>query len=189
MKVDDAKVLLMLDKTAIDSTYFIPLSTFEMKSDSIAFVPFFPEDYEILSAEGFHSIARFSSDSVFFKLNENLKQDTLKVRFGTSFGKLRGYAYYFMSKVPTGIHPVVSDTLEITISPNPAKNTFSLQVKRYNNEKLQVYIYDTQGKRIEERIVTSSLPTFNIAVYPPGVYFVVVHNEKQIITSLRLVKK
>jgi len=189
MNVYDAKVLLMLGGTAIDSTYFIPPSTIKMASDSIAFVPSFPEDYEILSAESFNSVAGFSNDSVFFKLKDSLEQDTLKVGYGTSFGKLKGYTYYFMNKSATGVHPVVPDKLGITISPNPAKNMFTMQIKHYDNEKLQVYIYDTQGKKMEERTVTSNISTFNIATYPQGVYFVTVYDKNNIISNQKLIIK
>jgi len=188
MNVSTNKVYLTLNNAAIDSTCFIPPTTIETIFDSIAFTPGFSEDYEILSAEAFHSEASFSNDSVFFKFSGEIEQDTLKVGFGTPFGKLKGYTYYYVEKKNiTGIGNIQHNGIELY--PNPATDICRLLVPdELCNENTVYVIVNPAGKVFHKETIKNEETTIIVSHLPASVYFIVVFDDKQIIANRKLIK-
>ena len=91
---------------------------------------------------------------------------------------------------PTGIaSPKVMDK-DFKLYPNPATEIVHLAVtNKLSNEKIAYAIVNPLGQILHKELIRNEETVIDVSSFPAGVYFVVIHNEEQIITSLRLVKK
>ena len=103
MNAGTNKIVLLLDTAAMDYTCFVKPEIIEITSDTLVLVPVFPEKYTLLSVKAFHSEVYRNNDSILFICPDDVARDTLKVGFGSEFGKLKGYTYYFPYKKCQGI--------------------------------------------------------------------------------------
>ena len=83
----------------------------------------------------------------------------------------------------------VSD-FSIQVSPNPARDIFTVQIRTNNNSKAELIIRDVFGRTMERMMVNDNYQIRIGAVYAPGIYFVelIQGNEKRITRIVKLSK-
>ena len=82
------------------------------------------------------------------------------------------------------------DTIEANdfkISPNPAKNNFTLELGTFNNNSV-VEIYDVLGKKVLNRKINAIATTFDISNWNSGLYIIKISSEKSVVMK-RFVKQ
>ena len=82
------------------------------------------------------------------------------------------------------------DTVEFNdfkISPNPAKNSFTLELGTFNNNAV-VEIYDVLGKKVLNRKINAITTTFDISRWNSGLYILKISSEKSVVMK-RFVKQ
>lgn len=76
---------------------------------------------------------------------------------------------------------------EISIFPNPAKETLHIRQKR--NAFVTATMYDVQGKKVNRYVLENSLSTIDIKAFTPGLYFLVLESESGKKEIQKFVKK
>ncbi|MFT4780341.1 MAG: hypothetical protein ACJAZK_000372 [Psychroserpens sp.] len=96
--------------------------------------------------------------------------------------------YGSVSVVPEGTLSVSSSNISsFSISPNPARNSFTLDLGALNNNVL-VEIYDVLGKKVLNRKINATTSTFNISSWNSGLYIIKISSEKTVLMK-RFVKQ
>lgn len=93
-------------------------------------------------------------------------------------------------EAPTGIMQPTAKT-GIKLYPNPATDICYLQISSelYANQKLAYAIVSPRGQLFAKSVIHDEKTDINVNELPSGVYFVVVYDEKQVISSQKLIKK
>jgi hypothetical protein len=78
-------------------------------------------------------------------------------------------------------------TNDFKISPNPAKNSFTLELGAFNNE-VSVEIYDVLGKKVLNRKINALTTTFDISKWNSGLYIIKISSENSVLMK-RFVKQ
>jgi hypothetical protein len=171
-------VYLQTGEQAMDSSYFVPITTLETHADSIWITPLFsPEDYVILSVEAIHSEVSFANDSIFLYKPQDIVNDTVKVGFGICYGngtqRLKGYTYYLITHKETAIDEVLAK--EISIYPNPVRDELKIETGDLQINTIQ--IVDLTGKVIyhSSQMINNSI---NVSTLSAGVYLIKVDTDK-----------
>ncbi|MEM5564429.1 T9SS type A sorting domain-containing protein [Psychroserpens sp. AS72] len=76
-----------------------------------------------------------------------------------------------------------NDTFEVNdfkISPNPAKNNFTLELGTFNNNAV-VEIYDVLGKKVLNRKINAIVTTFDISKWNSGLYIIKISSETSVV--------
>lgn len=82
------------------------------------------------------------------------------------------------------------DNIEVNdfkISPNPAKNNFTLELGAFNNNAV-VEIYDVLGKKVLNRKINAIATNFDISRWNSGLYIIKISSEKSVVMK-RFVKQ
>lgn len=75
----------------------------------------------------------------------------------------------------TGVDEFLSSD-NITIFPNPVTNVLNIKFNRYNNELVEMEIFDLTGKIVHSSSIFSGITEFNVEHLENGVYFVRLNN-------------
>lgn len=78
--------------------------------------------------------------------------------------------------------------LELLAYPNPTRDLLRLSIGNYNNENLTYYLYDMQGKLLENKEVVNSTTTIDMNALPASNYLLNVRDDQKIITSFKIIK-
>ena len=70
---------------------------------------------------------------------------------------------------------------EITLYPNPANNTLTLDFIQQQNTTLS--IYDIQGKQLLHQNISEELSQLDISAFAKGIYIIKVQSDKEILQS------
>jgi hypothetical protein len=94
----------------------------------------------------------------------------------------------FITVVPEGTLSISEpNTTNFKISPNPAKNDFTLELGIFNNNSV-VEIYDVLGKKVLNRNLDASTTTFDISRWNSGLYIIKISSENSVLMK-RFVKQ
>ncbi len=77
---------------------------------------------------------------------------------------------------------------KISISPNPTKDQFIISCPKVLNRILTIDVYDSFGKLIQEKLISSESTILNSTSWPSGIYFMEIKSGDSIITR-KLVKE
>ena len=77
--------------------------------------------------------------------------------------------------------------IEITISPNPARNTLNIKLPNSDSD-MKLEVFDVLGKRVYQGIITQLESSVNVLNWKSGVYLVRVSNNDMVQTK-RFIKK
>ena len=171
-----------------DATYIVPASAQSIKAGTQgSFRTMLPQDYTIRVYKSKNPDAvQVDNTTILYNAPDNFVSDTLYYEFRLD-DRLKGYSRIYLKESVTGVPDISVPAVEIY--PNPTADKFVLYVPCKENEQLQVSIYDMNGQKIEEQIISGNSTVFNINNYKQGVYFVrIVAQSGQSVTK-KLIKK
>ena len=95
--------------------------------------------------------------------------------------------------VPFGTGTNVPDftavSSQISVFPNPTADIVFLKLDMDNIENCTYYLYDLQGREIQNRNITAKLTDLNFAPFESGVYILRVIKEKTLVQEFKIVKR
>ena len=86
----------------------------------------------------------------------------------------------------TGINEVDNKNLSMKIYPNPAQQSFTIELPQQQNFNL--FVYDVTGRKVVQRTNTTGAVSINCSGFTSGIYFVQAVNEKNSL-SCKLIKQ
>ena len=126
-----------------------------------------------------------------FYLTGNFSADTFCIDNICLTGEISGInSHLFLAKfhqTPTGIEPIPFTDNTLTLFPNPAHETVS--INNTNLQPNQIRVVDALGRTISVSITTTANQTqINTSSLPPGLYMVLV-NDGNTILSAKMMKE
>ena len=82
-----------------------------------------------------------------------------------------------------------SEKLTLLTYPNPTSNNLLLKLSETPQDKLEYTVFDIQGKQILRGIITSKETKIKTQYISNGVYFLKVTQNKQLLQSIKIIKK
>lgn len=83
----------------------------------------------------------------------------------------------------------LSRNLTLLPYPNPTSNNLILKISDTPQDKLEYTLFDIQGKQIMTGKITGTKTTINVQDISNGVYSLKVTKDKQLLKSLKIIKK
>ncbi len=80
---------------------------------------------------------------------------------------------------------LLPEELSISIYPNPAQDF--LHIESQENMKIELSIHSVSGKVIHRENIKSKIAKLDLSIIPPGIYMIVLTNDKNIIGTSRLI--
>lgn len=96
-------------------------------------------------------------------------------------------SFAFPMSCSTGIHETVQEP-GISIYPNPAEETFTVNIPGNNNKNALISIVDITGKTMEQITTQQTITTLSRGNMDGGVYFLIVRTEKGAFTNKLILK-
>ena len=114
-----------------------------------------------------------------------------KKEFTTDFHLVKGKMVFDkQASVFLKLKGVKSDQETLEIFPNPSNEIINIIYPNQNNQRSEISVFDTTGRKVLSRIAQSNPETVNISSFPAGLYFVKVKtNNKEITEKLIKVSK
>jgi hypothetical protein len=78
---------------------------------------------------------------------------------------------------------------QISVYPNPTADKVFLKLDMDNIENCKYYLYDLQGREIQNSNITSELTDLSFAHFESGVYILRVIKEKTLVQEFKIVKR
>ena len=78
---------------------------------------------------------------------------------------------------------------QITVYPNPTTDKVFLKLDMDNIENCNYYLYDLQGREIQNRNITSELMELSFAQFESGVYILRIIKEKALVQEFKIIKR
>ena len=78
---------------------------------------------------------------------------------------------------------------QITVYPNPTMDKAFLEMDMENIENCKYYLYDLQGREIQNRNITSKLTELNFTPFESGVYILRIIKEKTLVQEFKIIKR
>jgi hypothetical protein len=197
--ISDDIIYLILDDQTIDSTCFVLPKTINIADTSIiivpdlsngykvfstTIVPDLPDGYKVLSVEAFQSDVSFQNETIYFKMAENISEDTIRIGFGESdsdaMNKIKGYTYYYVTSVPVWNESIRES--KHLVYPNPVDNTFTVQIPNPDGERAEVALINLSGQIVYRTETNEAVCHVDVQSLKRGVYIlqVVVGKEKYV---------
>ena len=79
-------------------------------------------------------------------------------------------------------------SLDFIAYPNPTINNIVLNIKDFNNEKLNYQLYDMSGKLLKSNKVNAINTTIDMSELPVSNYVLNINNDSSIIKSFKIIK-
>jgi hypothetical protein len=79
----------------------------------------------------------------------------------------------------TGIFESVKNNFDINIYPNPATETFSVEIFSQSAQQKHFTLYNTLAQKLLQENFTTQKHTVNISSFPNGIYFIEIKTEKE----------
>lgn len=89
----------------------------------------------------------------------------------------------------TSIIDIPQSNFTIIVYPNPASNYLVIDIKNGKPEDIIYSFTDINGRLIQSGHLKSQQKELNIQQYSPGIYFINIQQNNQLINSFRIVKK
>lgn len=84
---------------------------------------------------------------------------------------------------------LLSGNLTLLTYPNPTSNNLVLKISDTPQDKLEYTVFDIQGKQILRGVITSKETKIKTQYISNGVYFLKVTQNKQLLQSIKIIKK
>ncbi len=78
---------------------------------------------------------------------------------------------------------------QISVYPNPTADLVFLKLDRDNIENCDYYLYDLQGRKIQNRNITTELTELSLAPFESGVYILRIVKEKTLVQEFKIIKR
>jgi hypothetical protein len=78
---------------------------------------------------------------------------------------------------------------QITVYPNPTTDKVFLNLDTDNIENCKYYLYDLQGREIQNRNITAKLTELSFAPFESGVYILRIIKEKTLVQEFKIIKR
>ena len=78
---------------------------------------------------------------------------------------------------------------QITVFPNPTADKVFLKLDMDNIENCNYYLYDLQGREIQNRNITSKQTEMSFASFESGVYILRIIKEKTLVQEFKIIKR
>ena len=95
--------------------------------------------------------------------------------------------------VPFGTGTKVPDftavSSQISVYPNPTADKVFLKLDMDNIENCNYYLYDLQGREIQNRNITAKLTELSFASFESGVYILRIIKEKTLVHEFKIIKR
>ncbi len=95
--------------------------------------------------------------------------------------------YVLLNCTPTGVDEATIQNTEVAVYPNPSSEF--LNIKFNSTELFKFTLYNSLGKKLIDKTVTSKTSTINISAYSNGLYFYSLNHDKHVIKSGRIIKQ
>lgn len=147
---------------------------------------FFNQHLTAPGGGGGGGLIRFKDQATAVNVTSNVDSGTAGICDTSNFGATAGcpgivFETLEIEHPPVGIKDLVqgkSLILDISLSPNPAKDYVELQLNSDNANKTQVTVYDVAGRKYYSMVFTGNSTKLDISQWAPGIYLCrVVNNE------------
>jgi len=78
---------------------------------------------------------------------------------------------------------------QISVYPNPTEDKVFLKLDMDNIDNCKYYLYDLQGRAIQNRNITAKLTDLSFAHFESGIYILRVIKEKTLVQEFKIVKR
>ena len=89
----------------------------------------------------------------------------------------------------TNLPDFTAVSLQISVYPNPTADKVFLKLDMDNIENCKYYLYDLQGREIQNRNITSKLTELSLAPFESGVYILRIIKEKTLVQEFKIIKR
>ena len=89
----------------------------------------------------------------------------------------------------TDMPDLTAVSLQISVYPNPTVDKVFLKLDMDNIGNCKYYLYDLQGRAIQNRNITEKLTELSFAPFESGVYILRVIKEKTLVQEFKIVKR
>ncbi len=80
-------------------------------------------------------------------------------------------------------------SISLNAFPNPTVNSVTLQIENLNNEKINLELFDMQGRMLQTKTITDKQTQIDLSSFSSATYILnIIHNNKKI-QSFKLIKK
>jgi hypothetical protein len=107
---------------------------------------------------------------------------------GTSGYVAQGVQQPYKISVVTEIEKAKGITLECSVYPNPATDYVKLKVENYETENLAYWLYDINGKLLENKKIDSSETSINMEAFISAIYFLKVIDNNKEVKTFKIIK-
>lgn len=91
--------------------------------------------------------------------------------------------------IPSAINPVTEEIILVMVSPNPASEDITFEIKNFVPEKYNVLLFDSNGRRVLTEALTAERQTISIASLSAGMYlYKVMDKQRQVVFTGKFVK-
>jgi hypothetical protein len=118
----------------------------------------------------------------------SIGQLTYQLHSGTSGSVAEGVQIPYEITVVTAIDEFPVIKLVVTAYPNPTTDYLILQVNDYAGSDLSYFLYDMQGKLLQQEIISDSHTSIYMGDLVPAVYFVKVVEPDREMKTFKIVK-
>ena len=78
---------------------------------------------------------------------------------------------------------------QISVYPNPTADKISLKLDMDNIDNCDYYLYDLQGRIIQNRTITAELTELSFAPFESGLYILRIVKEKTLVQEFKIIKR
>ena len=98
-----------------------------------------------------------------------------------------------LDNTPTGVRPVVNNSLDVKVFPNPAQDMTNIRINLESTAKVAIQVYNSMGQMVASKNYGTQfgdmIYPFNTAQYSNGLYQIKVQVDDEIITKTVIVNK
>jgi hypothetical protein len=107
---------------------------------------------------------------------------------GSEGSALQGVQQPYEISIETAIEQAKDIILVLTTYPNPTTDNLTLKIENYDSQNLSYYLFDVNGKLLENKKVTENETTISMTNLSSAIYFLKVIDNQEEIKIFKIIK-